>query len=721
MKQVLLNKKTGAIEVLDVPDPDRRPGQILVTVRASVISAGTESAVHATAGRSLLQRVVEKPNLIRKGIDLLRNHGISALRAQLDAKTSGYEVLGYSCAGVVVESDPSAPDLSPGTRVACGGVGYAMHAERIVVPHRLTARIPDGVSDESAAYATIGAIALQGIRQAGAVLGENVAVIGLGLVGLLTSQLLKAAGCNVIGIDPSPHARERALQNGCLRVADLPDAKSVVSDATDGYGADAVIICAATSDHSPVVLAGEIARSRGRVVMVGATGMDIPRETYFKKELTLALSRSYGPGRYDPSYEEAGIDYPIDYVRFTEQRNMQAVLDLIANGAIDPARLTTHRFALEAAPSAYALLNDRSVDRVGIVLTYKASSAPVRRLERSLPPAGRSGHIGVSLIGAGEYASNVLIPLLKNRDGILLRGVAARRPDHSRAAAERFGFSFAASSAEEIFRDSETNAVIIATRHDSHASLTASALAAGKHVWCEKPLALHVEELARVEQALGAGGSTILAVGFNRRFSPLANRLLELRTRIGGPIMVLIRVNAGKLPPDHWTQDPAIGGGRLLGEGCHFFDLLCFLADSTPIRVHTIAYSSDRRDLPPRSNFSSTVSFADGSVGTVLYSSDGSQRLAKERIELFCGGSAAVLDDFRTLHVFEPRGEQEFHLRRQDKGQAAMMGAFLEAIRGNTPFPQTLQSILQSSRLTIAAQRSLDAGQQVFLEEGLVE
>lgn len=697
----------------DVPDPVRVPGRLLVRVSASVISAGTESALAAATGRSLLQRIADKPELLRKGWTTLRERGLRALQDQIESKYAGFEPLGYSCAGRVIEGDPEAPGLLAGTRVACGGIGYAMHAEQVVVPHRLCAHVPDSVDDETAAYATLGAIAMQGIRQARVEIGEHVVVVGLGLIGLLATQLLKAAGCRVIGVDPSEPARARAERNGCMRTADPAEAIAMVADLTRGVGADAILICAAAPDSGPVTLAGELARSRGRVVMVGSTGMEIPRELYFRKELTFSLSRSYGPGRYDPTYEEGGVDYPVDYVRFTEQRNMQAFLDLAAAGAISVANLTTHRFPLADAPKAYALLKDRAVDRAGIVLTYPAEPTLARTVNLREEKARAVGSPGVSLIGAGAYAGSVLLPMLREHADVALRGVAARRPDQAASMASRFGFAFSASGIEQLLDDRDTQVLFITTRHDSHADLAAAALAAGKHVWVEKPLALDEADLDRVRDAHAKCGG-ILAVGFNRRFSPLSAPLRALRES-GGPALITIRVNAGRLPPTHWTQDPAIGGGRLLGEGCHFLDYLCFLTGSTPRSVFAAGIGSERVDLPARSNFNVTVAFADGSIGHLLYSSDGSVQMPKERVELFCGGKSGVLDDFRSLTIFDEKGAHTETLRAQDKGQRAMLAAFLEAVRGRKPFPVQPEEFFTSSRLTLAAQQSLDSCQLIHL------
>ncbi len=711
MKQVVQDRKTGQVILVDVPEPKRGKGQLLVRVRTSVISAGTESALVAATGRSLFQRIADKPELIKKGIDTLTSRGIDGLRNQIEGKYAGYESLGYSCAGEVMATDAGAIGIMAGMRVACGGIGYAHHAEWVSVPHRLCAVVPDQVDDETAAYATLGAIAMQGVRQSAAVLGENTVVIGLGLVGLITVQLLRAAGCSVIGVDPSPNARSKGIACGCRQTVDPSLALEAVRQATRGIGADAVLICAATSSSDPVVLAGELARSRGRVVMVGATGMEIPREQYFRKELSFHLSRSYGPGRYDASYEEDGIDYPIDYVRFTEQRNMQSFLDLAATGAISISLLTTHRYPFLQAPDAYALLADKTTDRVGIVLTYpSAQNTPTP--PRPLPPTVAST-LGVSFIGAGGYAENMLLPLLRTMDGVSLRGIVTRQAAHAASVASRFHAAFSDTDADKVLTDTGTQVVFIATRHDSHATYAASALQAKKHVWIEKPMALTMEEIDHLAQ-LHASSGVHLTVGFNRRFSPLSFALKKaLPAR--SPVMVSIRVNAGHLPPEHWTQQCATGGGRLLGEGCHFFDYLCFVTGSEPVSVFAAGLCSERIDLPAASNFIATVTFRNGSVGTVNYTSEGSVHMPKERIEVSSGGVTAVLDDFTSLTVHGKQGSKTESLKRQDKGQSAMVNSFMLAVQGKAEFPLTSNEVFLSSRLTLIAQQSLEQGVMVHM------
>lgn len=708
MKQVLQDLKTGAVVVSEVPEPGPSRGRVLVRVGASLLSAGTESAQVAKARQSLLERVRAKPQLLRQGLEELRDRGLAGIREKLASKYEGFGELGYSCAGTVVDAGDDRALLPPGTLVACGGVGYASHAEFVSVPRLLTAAAPEGVSAEDAAYATVGAIALQGVRQAAAQVGEYVVVLGLGLVGLLTVQLLRAAGCRVAGIDPSPKAHERGRACGCEVVAAPDQATDAVAAFSGGPGADAVIICAATADSSPVELAGQMARSRGRVVMVGATGMTVPRDEYFLKELSFTLSRSYGPGRYDRRYEEEGHDYPLDYVRFTEQRNLRAFLELVAQGRVQPAPLTTHRFLVAEAPAAYALLNQRGVDRVGILLTYAdAPPAPARftvPVAAAKPVSGDT--LGIGFLGAGAYAQGMLLPLLKARPEVALRAVMTRNGSHALHAAKRFGFEQSCTRAEEVLEHPGVQVVFITTRHDSHAALTCRALRAGKHVWVEKPLALTLEQLQEVWQTLRQHPQARLVVGFNRPFSPAAQWLLP-RLSAAAPRMLLYRVNAGLVPADSWVHDPHSGGGRLLGEGCHFFDFLRHAAGAAAESVQTEAAGTTAGELPATGNFAATIRFQNGSVGQVLYSSQGAPRMGKEHFECFAGQTCGALHDYRDADFFQRDQQQRWGRHPQDKGQAALLAAFLTALRQGTPPPMSAADVLESSLLTVAAQLSL--------------
>ncbi len=717
MKQVLQDLESGQVVVREIPDPMPAPGRLLVRVQCSLLSAGTESAQVAKGRQSLLDKVRQKPELIRKGIEELRERGLAGVREKLASKFEGFTELGYSCAGVVVDSGGAA-EIPPGTLVACGGAGLANHAEFVSIPWLLSAVAPATVTAEAASYATVGAIAMQGVRQAQVQLGEYVVVIGLGLVGLLTAQLLRASGCLVAGVDPSPNACRRALANGCDLAVPPDQAPDAVRQLTCGAGADAVIICAATPDSSPLALAGQLARSRARVVMVGATGMTVPREDYYLKELSLSLSRSYGPGRYDRSYEEEGNDYPIDYVRFTEQRNLRAFLELVQKGTVDPIRLTTHRFAVEAAPAAYAVLNDRSVERAGVILNYPASSPAPSRFTIALKPAAAAtaDRPGIGFIGAGAYAQAMLLPLLKNRSDILLRSVMTRSGSHAIHAAKRFGFEGSSTDADELLRDPKIRIVFVTTRHDSHAALTCRALAADKLVWVEKPLALSLGELNAVVKTLRQHPTSRLIVGFNRTFAPSARWLLS-RLPATGPRLLHYRVNAGHVPADSWIHDSQAGGGRLLGEGCHFFDFLREAAGGTAISVLTEPAGPSGGQWPAAADFVSTVRFDNGSVGQLIYSSQGAPGMRKEHFEAFAGQSCGALHDYREAEYFRGERQEKFGRTAQDKGQAALLDAFLQCARTGSPPPMPIEAVIESSLLTVAAQQSLEQRKPVVLAE----
>lgn len=718
MKQVLQDLKSGAIVVTDAPDPAPARGHVLVRVQSSLLSAGTESAQVAKGRQSLLTRIRQKPELLRRGLEELRERGLAGIQEKLASKFEGYAELGYSCAGTVVHSGHESGNIAPGTLVACAGAGIANHAEFVSVPFLLSAPAPEGVTSEAAAYTTVGAIAMQGVRQAGVQLGEYVAVIGLGLVGLLTAQLLRASGCRVAGIDPSPAARQRALANGCDSAAGPDQALDAVLSLSGGLGADAIIICAATSDSSPIELAGQLARSRGRVVMVGATGMTIPREEYYLKELSFALSRSYGPGRYDSRYEHEGRDYPADYVRFTEQRNMRAFLELVQKGVVDPTKLTTHRFPVTEAPAAYSMLGNRAVDRAGILLSYPDSPAAPARFSVTIASAKPivGSAIGVGFVGAGNYAQSMLLPLLTKRADVMLQSVATRNSSHALHASSRFGFGQATTKVEELLANAAVNVVFITTRHDSHADLTCRALQAGKHVWVEKPLALTLEDLRKVVDALRQNPACRLVVGFNRPFSPSARWLFK-KLDGAGPRMMHYRVNAGLIPPDSWIHDPALGGGRLLGEGCHFFDFLRHAAGATAESVLVEASSAPRADLPATGSFAATVRFTGGSVGQVLYSAQGDPRMGKERFECFTGRSCGTLLDYRDAEFFQQEREERFGRHAQDKGQGALLDSFVRSLIANQPPPARAEDLIESSLLTLAAQQSLLERRPVALQE----
>ncbi len=709
MKQVAQRPRDGRIAVVEAPAPALRPGWLLVANRCSLISAGTERSKVELGGKNLLEKARARPDLVKKVVDRAWVEGLGATVTLTRERLEALAPLGYSSAGVVLRVGRDVEGLAPGDRVACGGGGFANHAEIVAVPRNLVARIPDSVSFESAAYATVGAIALHGVRRAEAAVGESVGVIGLGLVGQLATRILSAAGCRPVGIDLDPQAVELAVHGGALAFARArPGVEEWVAAATHGLGLDAVLVCAASRSTDPVELAARLARERGRIVVVGDVPIEADRAVLYEKELELRLSRSYGPGRYDRDYEERGRDLPPAYVRWTEQRNLEGFLDLVAARRVDPEQLTTHRFPVERAEEAYALLTDGNGTRpFGILLEY-AYEEPAPRPAPALRPR-RAGAPRIGLIGAGSFARANLLPAFKEA-GAELAAVASEGGLSATDVAGRFGFEQAANSAEEVFADDAIDAVVVATRHASHAELTAAALRAGKAVFVEKPLALFEEELSEVEAALATGGP--LMVGFNRRFAPLVVRLREELASVAAPTL-LARVNAGPLAADHWLHDPKEGGGRLIGEGCHFVDLLAHLAGSRAVWVQAAAVPQPERPLECSDAVAATLRFATGAVGNFLYSGGGDPRLPKERLEAFGGGLAAVLDDLRRLELYRA-GRRKVEKGRQDKGHRAQIAHFLAAVRDETE-PPPVETYLASTRTTLALVESIRTGLPVEL------
>lgn len=696
MKQISQHYRTGELAVREMPAPAPRPGGLIVATRVSLLSAGTEKLLTDLAKASLAGKARARPDLVRQVVDKAKREGVLATIETVRAKLDMPAALGYSCAGRVVDIGAGVSDFKVGDRVACAGAGYANHADFNFIPKNLAVAIPDGVDDEDAAFVTLGAIALQGVRQAAPTLGERVVVVGLGLLGLLTVQLLKANGCRVLGYDPVAAKADLARRLGADRAVSeaLPEAADAF---TDGRGADAVLVTASSKSNEPVNTAAALCRVKGRVVLVGMVGMNLDRDPFYRKELDLRLSMSYGPGRYDPDYEERGHDYPFAYVRWTERRNMQAFLELIAEGRVTPRALVTHRFPIDDAEQAYALLEGRE-PYIGILLTYPGTevAAPVRRVEIACAPslaAPASG--GIGFIGAGNFARGVLLPHLKKIGGISFTGVATATGLSATHAAEKFGFRYATTDPREILNDPATAIVFIATRHDTHASLAAEALRAGKHVFVEKPLAVSGEQLADVVQA-AEESQGVLMVGFNRRFAPMVRRAAEVLRRRSQPLVMLYRINAGAVPAESWIQG-AEGGGRIIGEVCHFIDTLGFLAAAEPVSVHAL----QARGHPDA--VSIQIAFADGSVGTVVYSSLGDRAFPKEYLEVFGAGRVVTIDDFRRA-VFVIDGRRStMKAMRQDKGFTEELRQFLAATRGEQPPPIGLHDLRATTAATISA------------------
>jgi predicted dehydrogenase/threonine dehydrogenase-like Zn-dependent dehydrogenase len=709
MKQLIQEMDSGTIRVVDVPAPVVRPGGVLIRTTHSVISVGTERSTVELGRKSLLGKAMERPDQVRKVLDTVGREGVASAYHKVKTRLSELSPMGYSAAGAVERVGDGVTGLEVGDRVAAAGAGYANHAERLWVPKNLVVRVPDGVAGEAAAFATLGAIALQGVRQAEPRLGETVVVIGLGILGQLTVQLLGASGVRALAIDLDPSRVALAREHGALGWVRSDDVAARVEDATGGLGADAVIITAATSSTDPMELAGALARDRARVVVVGMVPIEVPRSPYYEKELDVRLSRSYGPGRYDPAYEEQGHDYPVGYVRWTEQRNMQAFLELIAAGKVDLDRLITHRFDFESAVSAYDVVTgDDASSVLGVVLRYPESAREEpARIEMEAPggPRRATPHPGLSLVGAGAFAQGVLLPALKKMD-VELHGVASAGGVTARKAAETHGFRYLAASEQEILSDPDTDAVVIATRHGDHARLATAALRAGKAAFVEKPLALTDAELDEVVAA--ASGGPLLMVGFNRRFAPATMFLRERMLGLPGGRMVHVRANAGYIPSTHWVHDPVEGGGRLIGEACHFIDLALFLVGFPAVYVETRALGGEDPAAALEDNFVVTLRCADGSVASVLYTAKGSGRTGKERVEMFCAGRTAVIDDFRSAEVHWRKRER--WKGRQDKGHTGELRAFVAALREGSEAPISLAELEHTSRVTLRALESLRAG-----------
>lgn len=706
MKQVLQDLNGGQTLVAETPAPLCRPACLRIAASVSLVSAGTERTLVEFARGSLISKARQQPEKVRETLQKLRTDGLAATVEAVRSKLDQPMTVGYSNVGRVLDVGPGVTGFQPGDRVVSNG----KHAEIVVAPANLCARIDDAVDDESAAFTVLGAIALQGVRLAEPTLGEAFVVTGLGLVGLLAVQMLRASGCRVLGVDSDPARLDLARRFGAETV-DLSKGEDVLARAAGfsrGRGVDGVLLALSSASDQPVADAARMCRKRGRVVLVGVTGLSLQRADFYEKEIRFQVSCSYGPGRYDPRYEDQGQDYPAGFVRWTAQRNFEAVLDMMASGAVDVKPLVSHRFVVDAAQEAYDLLAGREPS-LGIILDYPrpAAERSATRIDLAARPRSPAGRASLAVIGAGNYAGRVLIKAFAAAGADLHTLVStngASASHHGR----RQGFRHAATDADAAIEADGVNAVCIATRHDSHAAYAAAALRAGRSVFVEKPLCLTAEELDELRTVLAEtaseGSAPTLMVGFNRRFSPFVVRAKALLSVVSEPVAMTMTVNAGAIPNDHWTQDPLQGGGRLIGEACHAIDLLRHLAGAPATSLSVAGLK--RAGGPPRSDVAAlTLTFANGSIGVVNYFANGHRAHPKERLEVFCGGRTLVLDNFRRLAAHGWPGAASMTAWRQDKGQAACARAFVDAVSAGAPAPIPLDEIVEVAGLSIEAAR----------------
>ncbi|HNA15392.1 MAG TPA: bi-domain-containing oxidoreductase [Ferruginibacter sp.] len=708
MKQVIQNFKTGELYVDDVPLPSLSEGMVLIENHFSLISAGTERGTVKVAQANLINKARQRPDLVAQVIQNIKKEGLKATIAKVKSKLDSLKALGYSTAGTVISSMDTNGVFKPGDRVACAGVDYASHAEIVAVPQNLVVKVPDEVSFEDAAYTTLGAIAMQGIRQAETVIGEKVCVIGLGLLGQITCQLLQANGCAVFGLDLSESfvgiANKYSADKAMLR--NDPNLRAACDNFTNGHGFDTVIITAATQSNDPIELAGDLCRKKGKVVVVGVVPMDIPRDpNYYRKEIDIKMSCSYGPGRYDVNYEENGQDYPYAYVRWTEQRNMETFLDLLAREYINLKPLTTHVIDIADAEKAYDIILGKVKEpHIGILLRYSENETKARSV---VTLAGKPlSQVNAAFIGAGSFAQSYLIPNVK-ASGASLDGVVTSRGITAKNVANKFGFNFCSSSVNDVLGKQEVNTIFIATPHNSHAELTIQSLQAGKAVFVEKPLAINTDQLQEVIETKKKHNHPLM-VGFNRRFAPVSIQVKKEFASAGEPIVMNMRINAGMIPKDNWLQQKDVGAGRIIGEMCHFIDLMQFFTGSEPVRVFAECISTSNDKITPADNISIVVKFKDGSVGNLTYLANGDKGMPKELIEVFGGSRIGVINDFRDGLIY--KSGKTVKLKSSGKGHKEEVDAFIGALKAGQESPISFRSICLTTLTTFKIHDSLHTG-----------
>jgi predicted dehydrogenase len=706
MKQLIQSFKTGELGLFEVPAPVCGENGALVQTTVSLVSAGTEKMLVDFAKKSILAKAKDRPDLVKQVVGKMKKEGVKNTLEKVFTKLDTPIPLGYSAAGRVVEVGSNMSGLNIGDRVACGGAGYANHAEVNYVPKNLMVKIPDGVDDIDASFVTVGAIALQGVRQTAPLLGERIAVMGLGLLGQLTVQLLKANGCKVIGSDIDPDKMALAKKLGADEVCHASELIAKANEFSNGHGVDAVIVAASTGSNGPITDAAEISRMRGRVVLVGMVGMDVPRNTYYKKELSIKLSMAYGPGRYDPEYEEKGIDYPYDLVRFTEQRNFESFLGLIEEGKISPKELLTHEYDFDDAMTAYDLLEGKIQEKyLGIILKYKNEiKLDEHKIVQRTTKAVSSDKVNVGLVGAGNFTKSVILPNMQKVGGYELVGLCTSTGVSAQGTGKKYDFKYITTDSDEIYKNGEVNSVFVATQHDKHASAVIKSIESGKHCFVEKPLCIYEEELEAIKEVYN--GETIVQVGFNRRFSPMVEKM---KKSVNGQISVNYRVNAGVIPKDVWIQDRTIGGGRIIGEGCHFIDTCSYIIGSEVVSVFATTVQKNDQSIPDEDNVNIVLNYANGSTATINYYAYGDTTMPKEYIEVFGNGVSIAMTDFRELIVYKNGKASKEKSANQDKGFVGEFKAFKDAVKSGES-AISFESIYNTTKTTFKILESIRTG-----------
>jgi polar amino acid transport system substrate-binding protein len=718
MKQIIQYQKTGEMTVEENPSPVNKPGHVLVKNYYSLISSGTEKTSVETAQASMLGKAKSRPDLVKQVFDNVKKEGLISTYNKVQNRLDNYKELGYSCAGIILES--SVEGFKPGDRVACAGA-TANHSEIVCVPKNLVVKFPDTITFEEACFTTLGSIAIQGVRQAEIKIGEKIVVIGLGLLGLITIQLLKANGCSVIGLDLNKSNFELAKNLGCdgCYLAD-EDSINIIESFTNGIGTDSVIITAGTKSNQPVELALKYARKKSNIVIVGAVNMNIPRSPFYEKELDFKISCSYGPGRYDKNYEESGYDYPVGYVRWTENRNMQSIVDLVSQHKLDFKSLITHKFKISDALRAYDVITGKNNEKhVAILIEYPHEEPEARiykKVFRVPDPSFRGEEIGnegvpvVGFIGAGNFAQSNLLPHLVNLK-VNLKGVCTSTPVESNSVAKKFGFEYCSTDFKEILSDNNINAIFVASRHDSHAEFVTASIKYNKHIFVEKPLALNDEELNIIKKYYNP--DKILFMGFNRRFSKPINNIKNFFENISEPFLINYRINAGLIPKTHWIQSPE-QGGRIIGEVCHFIDTITYLTGSRPCKVFAESIETKNNLLVDYDTVNINIKFENGSVGNILYIANGDSALPKEYCEIFAGGKTAIMDNFQSV-IFYKNNKKIKKTYNGSKGHKEEVEHFISVLKGKDEIKLSFDSICDTTNMTFRILDSLKSGKVISL------